>query len=532
MTSALYTRHRTTGPAVEYISASIADPTSLGSSNVQITQSYVQIETVPGQKWTIESSFQVISYSNGWPTAGYWDVLIGHSYGETSTITNFTSNAGQHAQHKANFLSSLNELLKEQDFSGTSTVEMLSSYKDSEISDVPTHNFKKKFSDGQVINNPVYHRKTDFKVERSLHASLTRKYTGTVQYGYGQNDLKCLGALNPEYIEVLPPTDVEIENIRTEHLDISHVGFLDIKQTAINAAFGKVNKGAFAYLEELGEGAETVQYIASVFSRIGSMFKAVRRGHWKGVVPRTYKAAVKRAKARSKQNGTSYEKELGLAILDFSANAWMELRFAIRPLMFSVEDAIKLHQEGIGEHSGRSVQNYRLMGVGADSSTTEVEFSDYTTTTTTIVETHRTATAGVLINILASVAKMRTLGFTNIAGTFWELTFLSWAADYFANLDGLLYHLTPDIGVDVLTAWSGTLDEIKVSTIVVRRANTDNRVLDIVEYSTTNDVYLREPIDGPSLITLDVDLDVYKLADLGALFYGLLRSADTKGLIK
>jgi hypothetical protein len=117
---------------------------------------------------------------------------------------------------------------------------------------------------------------------------------------------------------------------------------------------------------------------------------------------------------------------------------------------------------------------------------------------------------------------MRTLGFTNIAGTAWELTFLSWAVDYFINLDGLLYHLTPDIGVNQLAAWSGTDDDIKITTQVHRYSANDNTLLDTVTYVTNKNVYKREPVTSPSYLTLDINLDIYKLTDLAALFRVLI----------
>jgi hypothetical protein len=120
------------------------------------------------------------------------------------------------------------------------------------------------------------------------------------------------------------------------------------------------------------------------------------------------------------------------------------------------------------------------------------------------------------------VSDMRQLGFTNLAGTAWELTFLSWAADYFVNLDGLLYHLTPDIGVQQLAAWASTNDKINVVTRMVRKDSVTGELIDTVRVESVIETYHREPVDQPSFVELDINIDVAKLLDLGALFKGLL----------
>jgi len=531
MVAAVYTRHRTSGPVVKYASAAVADLSVMSTTLVELNESRSYLELSPGGPYEVTASIEVLRYSPGWPQHVVYDTVIGETYTNTIVTPSFSSITNVSAIVKSEFMAILQDKMKKVSIDPETTA-FLESYESSEIHDTPTHNFKKRFAKGEVINNSVLNRKTTFSVEREVVAALEKKYAIEVRPGYQLTQFLLVPLINADFIDLRPPSVEEVEAIRLDHFGVSHSSFFNAKDTAINAAFGKVNKGAYGYLEELGEAKETVLYIASVFTRIASMFKAVRRGKLVGIVPKTHKRAVKRAKKRSKANGTSYQLEYGLAVTDFLTSAWMELRFAIRPLLLSAEDAIEIYQDGIKEHSGRSVQNYRAQAVGTDVSTSEEIGPLYRTVTHREVETQRTATAGVLIEISTAIAKMRTLGFTNLAGTLWELTFLSWAADYFGNLDGLLYHLTPDIGVNVLTAWSGTRDEIKVSTRVVRYAISDDRVLDMVEYSTTNLVYQRDPIDGPGYFTLDIDLDALKLADLGSLFYGMLRSTKTKGFIK
>jgi hypothetical protein len=480
--------------------------------------------TQPPYTWTGSVTFKVNSVV---PAGTIWDVLVDKSLTVLHSITGPGTLPKQNAQSLTYFsmIDFLQGIMRDH-YSGTVEVGSISGHRYKEMHDCESPNWRKRIADGEIINNPVVNSKVSTQVRYERHANNRIRYSPLIAASWGNYHDYVNGSwlTNPS-ITFLPPTVEDIEDVILEHVGISRpFSFHDAKQTAINSAFGEINSGTFNYLEEMGEGKETVLYIASVFSRIASLMKAVKRGQFKGIVPKTHARVMKLARNRARRNGTLPSVEYGKIVLDYTTQAWMELRFAIRPLMYSVEDAIELHQEGLRSQTGRTTVNGQSREVSNDYRSASSAGNNVRITKKTKIVFNRHARCGILLQIDAVIADMRTLGFTNLAGTAWELTFLSWAADYFVNLDGLLYHLTPDIGVQKLAAWSSTNDTYDIVTTITQHDDTTGELLDTLHIVTSKEVYQREPVSKPSLITIDVNIDVTKLADLGALFYGILRS--------
>jgi hypothetical protein len=330
----------------------------------------------------------------------------------------------------------------------------------------------------------------------------------------------------------VPPSDTAVGLEWSQQRSVSHQDTRPVLDIAINKAYGNINSGSFSYLEEIGESKETVAYFASVFERIASMVKAVKRGKWKEIVPKTYNKAKRQARRAAKRNGTTFAYEYSKATADFLSDAWLELRFAIRPLIYSAEDAIKLYNEGLDAKHGRIVSNHGEKDRFIDSNVSISEVDGIKTIRKYQVSSDRLAIGGVLLDVDTSPATLRELGFTNLAGAAWELLFLSWAADYFVDLSGLLYHLTPNVGVTPLTAWGSTRDFIKVTTEIRRYQVSDNLPIDTVKYITHIERYNRVPVTTPGFINIDVNLDIHKIADLAALYNALRRDSAKLGVIK
>jgi hypothetical protein len=400
-----------------------------------------------------------------------------------------------------------------------------------EIHDVKTPNFKKRINAGEVINNPC----DNFKVKQwcfyKHHPALPTPIPSVVN---NQNTATFLdGQISmPNVPMPVPPSDTAVGLEWSQQRSVSHQDTRPVLDIAINKAYGNINSGSFSYLEEIGESKETVAYFASVFERIASMVKAVKRGKWKEIVPKTYNKAKRQARRAAKRNGTTFAYEYSKATADFLSDAWLELRFAIRPLIYSAEDAIKLYNEGLDAKHGRIVSNHGEKDRFIDSNVSISEVDGIKTIRKYQVSSDRLAIGGVLLDVDTSPATLRELGFTNLAGAAWELLFLSWAADYFVDLSGLLYHLTPNVGVTPLTAWGSTRDFIKVTTEIRRYQVSDNLPIDTVKYITHIERYNRVPVTTPGFINIDVNLDIHKIADLAALYNALRRDSAKLGVIK
>lgn len=516
MTAIVYTRNRFDEPVYK-ISKSKGPAVAPLATEIIIGYNSTVVGTSGSQsKWSIEA--YVAEVKSGDPV---WNFMFSETFTWVSGWAPTTWGAAAFYQTVQDAYQVFLRDVFDASLAATGDLPYLGHVKRRQIYDVPTKNFKKRFAAGEVINNPVHNKshemtvvhKTEKAVEKTFSINITRNgsnYSSYVSVYPQQTSLS-----------LPPPSTDEVEGYYAVHSQKSYTGFTDVKQLSINKAFGNVNSGAYGYLEELGEAKETVAYFVTVFKRIAAMFKAVRTGSWKGIVPKTYRKAIRRAKTRAKQNGTTYQYELAHAMTELVSQAWMELRFAIRPLLYSIEDAVEIHNEGLKVKSGRLTSNHGERGLSTESVRTESSQNGVTTVVKTVSSCNRLAIGGVLMQVDTSTATMRHLGFTNIAGTAWELTLLSWAVDYFASLDGLFYHLTPNIGVDVLTAWVSTRDETKVETFVSRYDEASGALIDTVEYSSTIEDYNRHPVAGPGSFNLDIDLDAYKIADLAAVFNGL-----------
>lgn len=394
------------------------------------------------------------------------------------------------------------------------------------IRDVPTKNFRKRLAAGEVINNPVLNVKKVFSCKYGSGEAQQIEYKA--QYSAQQcYILASMTSDEPVYSNFAPPTLVSLAEFVEQTEGISYAGS-DVLQLAINNAYGNVNSGAYSYLEELAESKETVTYLVTVFRRIATMFKAVRRGNLRGIAPKTWKKFSRMARNRARRNGSSYATEWAKLSYKWTSSAWMELRFAIRPLVYSVEDAIKIYNEGLKTKFDRITSNSGQLGSSTDKSVTNVSYGGVDTETKIEIEVTRKAVAGVLLQVNANAATLRQLGFTNLIGTAWELVLASWCVDYFVDLSGALSKVTPNIGVTPLAAWASYKDEITFVKTISRLRTDDGSFIDEAEYTAKLETYHRYPIDGPSNVILNIDLDVYKIADTAVLFTNIVQMLKNK----
>jgi hypothetical protein len=394
------------------------------------------------------------------------------------------------------------------------------------ISDSPTKDYKRRKNNGEIINTPVSNRKVDMEVQYDSYATPPKLAVSRGNFVYGVLTVYVAAYQS----KCCPPTEdlclAEFAAIKDQSV-VSTTNYIDI---AVNNAFGNINSGAYNYFEEVGEFKETFEFITKKFSYIASLIKAARKGQFFKVAPKTWKKFTRKAKLAARRNGTSLSYERSNMMIDIASSAWLELRFAIRPLIYSVEDAIKLHNEGLKKQNPRLTSNHAIGGSGTSLDITETTSNGVKTVTSIDISSHRLAVGGVLFQTITNQNTMRRLGFTNFAGTLWELTFLSWAADYFVDLSGFFYHFTPNVGVRPLTAWASWKDDITVTKTIHRYDIADNMLIDTVKFITTINSYNRRPVIGPGFFNVNIDIDINKVLDLATLFRVMSRRGSTNQL--
>jgi len=398
-------------------------------------------------------------------------------------------------------------------------VVYISRHTNNVISDVNTPDFKKRIAVGEIINNPCSNKRESLNVH---HSYLAKAPQG--QLSYSTYNGRIIVSLAPEEDRFYDIPELE-ESSATVVSTLRSLTIEDNNElaTVINKSFAGLNDGALALAVELGEGRETLTYIVTVARRVAELIYAVKRGHWRDLVPNTYRKLMRKAKRLSRKKGTTVAYEAANLITDFAASAWLEVRFAIRPLLISAEQAVDVHNNGIKERTGRFTVNHRSQV--PTTLTWKEEFLAGGVDVNVVYSVDRLVSysAGVMAQADPSSTMLRTLGFTNLAGIAWELTFLSWAMDYFVNTDGFFYQITPNIGVDPLASWSSVKVEYKGSADVIYTAPDGTEILKST--ISVNDIsYLRTPVTHPTLMHWDVDLDIPKITDLVALIKVLTSS--------
>lgn len=389
-----------------------------------------------------------------------------------------------------------------------------------QISDVPVKDFKKRMAAGDIINNPVLN---DKKLTLVFHEFNSQKPQGswivTPWHGNLYIQVAAKSGCEPLALPAFEDhTTIVVDALRAVEPKENNKG-----ATVINKSFANLNNGALTLAVEIGERKETFAYIVTVINRVATLIEFARHGDWKAAAPKAYKKFMRKANRLATKNGTHVAFEASKLIVDFLASFWLEVRFAIRPLIIGAEQAVDAYNKGLEVKSRRFTENSMDMIPTFKTWKTESTVGGHVVNTVYSVAREDFFFAGVLADVDLSTAHIRELGFTNLAGTMWELTFLSWALDYFVNTDGFFYHLTPNLGVSPLAAWS-TTKTVRNATAEVTYTKPDGTFVMKTKISLVDEHYNRIPITSPSLIHLDVDLDVSKITDLAALIRVLTRT--------
>jgi len=178
------------------------------------------------------------------------------------------------------------------------------------MDDVVTDNFRKRINEGAVINNPCYYTKLGRAVSGS---TLFRHYTNTAKttLDYTITGPYCARAYDNGWTP-LPALSLDIDVL--------------IEKCKLQALAG-MDKTPYAFGEDILEVKETLDFIRSplgALSDLGTKFN------------RTYQKMLRTTRR------TNYD------LLQAHARVWVQYRFALSPLVRSVQDALEAFQV---EHS-------------------------------------------------------------------------------------------------------------------------------------------------------------------------------------
>lgn len=247
---------------------------------------------------------------------------------------------------------------------------------------------------------------------------------------------------------------------------IDGLDHLPFPQALHNAALAELEGGVFDLLTELGEAKETITYLYSILRRLISIFIGVRS---------------KEALARKQFTGKDLVEEI--------ASLWMQFRYAISPLVYSFEDALKALEladrqyvtvrKRLDEPFSHTVDGYTFTGVVEN----RVWMKSLVTSQT---------------NVLGM----------NPLKTMWELTPLSFVVDWVIPVGNWLGSLVPNPSLDGGKAtWSQRIRKLSIT------GPTGDKIQNDISYYNSWEV----PLSTKFVLNFDVNMTWKRWIDSMAL---------------
>lgn len=387
------------------------------------------------------------------------------------------------------------------------SVEKAISYIDSKtyiaMLDVNTPEFKRLSAEGQVINSPMIQEYYSGYVDPTYWTIFCSDPVG--ESGYDNPDWN-EQLLSPLLLSAEPETAVDdyLAAYETE------------RNIAIAQAWANVDISEMQALASLGELPETIKWVGDLYRRgigIFAMFKS-------------RKVRLRKMKDLGNMSAVDYA--------DAVANFWLEFRYAVRPLLFEMEQIVAALQAGIPSPR-RTARGYHDKEVTDDDSGDSV-VAYYTVGYETEFSRESIYRAGVLYSIDAlSTGWTEILGLDQPLESLWELTKLSFAIDWFLNVGDIISAHTTSGDLTPLASWIVEEHTFKYE---IRRTDWDSSE-DGHTYDPTRSnlgkqgythVVKRRSINTtpPYIPAISINLDWLKLVDLAALarsIYRAIRSA-------
>lgn len=372
----------------------------------------------------------------------------------------------------------------------------------SSMSDTPTPGFKRRSSRGEVIASPM--KSTIYEVKVS---------PGLVNGSVADSGFNVAPMGTASYLQL--QASMETTSSATQ-LGLASSDILDLVSklpdappayigNAVNQAFSNITAGTLESLVTLAEADKTASHLAATAVRIVSIIRSIKSGNFRSIAPDSWHGYL--AKKKRVPNTD---------IAEFFASAWLEARYAWRPLIIDAQAVVSLLTEDKQLHPR---QTFR----GTDNSSDSEVISDagiaaahgFFVTGSGTVDHNSTVRAGVLCQAKTKNGLPRELGVLNFATLVWELVPYSFVANWFIDVSGLLSKLTASATYDTLSSWAVVSHETKATYTFDRFDSQPLEVPLVVEVNRivkTRVIGVRE--FNPSIL---LNLDVPKLIDAAAL---------------
>lgn len=291
--------------------------------------------------------------------------------------------------------------------------------------DIKNENFKRRQARGEIFNNPFC--LCDYRRETIPGAWIGVGHGPTRQPG--ENEEYCDGFLLPIQGIPEPSQDWFAQNV----FMLDNPSFYD---NVVTQSWAKVDISEMQILATLGELPETLRWLASLYLRMDKLLEQF----------------TSRKKALRLLTRKHSKRELTEAF----AELWMELRYAIRPLVFDSVSCLKAMQKTIQKGTRMTARAKDTMGTESSTTLSILVSRDNNHTVQYVNERREiiTARAGVLYDIDSDICGILAIwGFDQPLESAYELIPGSFILDWFFNIGDVIKSWSIKPGLHPLSSW-------------------------------------------------------------------------------
>lgn len=399
-------------------------------------------------------------------------------------------------------------------------------YSWSAMDDVVTPKFLTVRNNGGIICSPMY--KEDLYVQ-------TDATVLDIEGHYKHPPYHAVRRIRPVFD--LLDTSVE-RKLFSDHraMDEQFQQFSRETDLAVMRAHAEVDASEMQLLASLGELPETLAWLASLVKRVKDVVSAFKkRKEVFNVLRKLRQDAAAMPNRMSLQKLERYEqilskraerKKLGkreASFVDGFSSAWLEFRYAVKPLIGDIQNAINALSAVIkGQRCVARGREYHV--ARREDEVSSVGATQRIDAKVSEVESIR-ARGGVLYAIEEQVVSWITIfGLDQPLESLWELVPFSFIVDWVFSIGDWLNGIFKSSGLDILTSWV-TLEVERIRKVDVIRAQyiSDEPdwylALKSSEFGSSNLKILRKwrypHPQFPSLPRIDLKLNLSKIIDLG-----------------
>lgn len=389
--------------------------------------------------------------------------------------------------------------------------------------DVVTPKFFELRNQGVIINNPLWHEDIHYLYgPTSVRVNWVKDgyVTGYMLWPYFS------------YLEIPLASPTLPNTVAFEQLfkQFEHLGDL-----AANRAWANVELSEAMLLASLGELPETLSWLRSLLTRGVNLTKLLRsKSKLLTTLPDLAKVVMSKDPRTLKKLARGSRSSKTDLVASF-ANAWLEYRYAIRPLIFEMKSCLEALKKIITKGTRETARGKEVVLENNTSIVTHTN-SDIRTTTVTatyrrVVRTTISCRAGVLFQIEDDLDTLLAIwGIDQPLESAWELVPFSFIIDWFFSVGDTISAWSVNPSLKPLSSWMTfrhTTDESRTS-LSFAMANKGGYVWSTPEVTHGKSGLVcsrtwRKPVAVRSALPrFDLKLDLAKIIDLGTIGRSLL----------